>query len=332
MMLPKNKPSSMTMLTVLIPHRMPERCYLSEAVLWVAINRIPCSFVTENNIESREDYDYFDNMEPYVPDEGIITVEECEQLGLEPNPYWEEINSSKTHASPEILHDLLLSEKDNNRRQELEKELSESKDFRKRQAEWDASFKEFIDVRRNKLFLSLSEGRIGAVGKKLPQPTLEWSSDLDEWEWLRNSPWEVIPATFWISYKIDWDMSRAEGRGGAYSFIMTPTADLMREFPLPQGQAVSGVVRIGNDLVMNSGAGTVVEMQRKGRPAQNWDEFHLEVAKWVARGELPDKQDSFIEEMRAWCKTHWGRHMGRSTLLEKIKPYYDTFVRSKVTK
>ncbi len=133
---------------------------------------------------------------------------------------------------------------------------------------------------------------------------------------------------FWISFKIDWDKSRAVGRGGAYSFIMTPTADLMREFPLPQGQAVSDVVRIGNDLVMNSGTGTVVEMQRKGRPAQNWDEFHLEFAKRVARGALPDKQDSFIEEMQAWCKKHWGRPMGRNTLLEKIKPYYDAFVRS----
>ncbi len=83
------------MLTVLIPHPMPERCYLSEAVLWVAINRIPYSFVTENNIEVREDYEYFDDMEPYVPDGGIITVEECEQFGLEPNPYWEEIGTAR---------------------------------------------------------------------------------------------------------------------------------------------------------------------------------------------------------------------------------------------
>jgi hypothetical protein len=194
------------MLTVLIPHRMPERCYLSEAVLWVAINRIPYGFVTENKIESREDYDYFDNMEPYVPDGGIVTVEECEQLGLEPNPYWEE-----AHIDPEALQDLLRSEKDENQRRELQKMLSESKDYRKRLTEWDANFKQFVDVRRNKLFLSLSEGRVGAVGKKLPQPTLEWSSDLDERKWLRNSPWEAIPATFWISYKIDWDMSRAEG-------------------------------------------------------------------------------------------------------------------------
>jgi hypothetical protein len=319
----------MTMLTVLIPHPMPERCYLSEAVLWVAINRIPFSFMSENNIESREDYDYVDDMEPYVP-HPIVTVEECEQLGLEPNPFWENIDSG--HPEPAFLENLLRSEKDEKRRRELKKELSESRDFRKRQADWDANFKEFIDVRRNKLFLALSEGRVGAVGKKLPQPTLEWSSDLDEEEWLRNSPWEAIPATFWISFKIDWDLSRAEGRGGAYSFIMTPTADLVREFPLPQGQAVSDVVRIGNDLVMNSDTG-VVEIQRKGgRPAQSWDEFHLEVAKWVATGALPDKQDSFIEEMQAWCKKQWGRPMGRSTLLEKIKPYYDAFVRSKVTK
>jgi hypothetical protein len=141
------------------------------------------------------------------------------------------------------------------------------------------------------LFLSLSEGRVGAVGKKLPQPTLEWvSEDLDQLDWLRNSPWESIPARFWISFNIDWDMSRAVGRGGAYSFIMIPTADLMREFALPAGQPVTDVVRIGSHLVLYSDTRAFVEAQRTGRPAQNWDEFHLEVAKQVASGKLPAKQ------------------------------------------
>ena len=316
------------MLTLLIPHPVPERCYLREALLWSALNRIPFSFVTENNIESREDYDYVDDdMQPYIPDEGIVSVEECEQSGLEPNPYWEEIDSGKTHVDPAILRKALQSEKDESRRQELQKQLSESEDFRKRQAEWDANFKEFIDVHRNKLFLAFSEGRVGAVGKKLPHPTLEWSSDDVDEEWLKATPWEPIPATFWISYQIDWDSSRAMGRGGAYSFIMTPTADLMRVFPLPEGQVADDVIRIGNNLVIKSVAGTAVEVQRKGRPAQNWDEFHLEMAKRVERGALPQKQDSFIAEMQAWCEGRWGRRMGRSTLLEKIKPYYDTFVR-----
>jgi len=114
------------MLTVLIPHPIPERCYLSEAVLWVAINRIPWSLMTENNIESREDYDYVDDMEPYVPDP-IVSVEECEQLGLEPNPFWENIDSG--YPARAFLENLLRSEKDENRRRELKKDLSESRDF-----------------------------------------------------------------------------------------------------------------------------------------------------------------------------------------------------------
>jgi hypothetical protein len=118
MMLPKNELAAIAMLTLLIPHPMPERCYLSEAVLWVAINRIPMGFVTENNIESREDYEYLDDTEPYVPDGGIVSVEECEQSGLEPNPYWEEIDSGKTHVDPTTLQNLLLSEKDENQRRD----------------------------------------------------------------------------------------------------------------------------------------------------------------------------------------------------------------------
>jgi hypothetical protein len=65
-----------------------------------------------------------------------------------------------------------------------------------------------------------------------------------------------------------------------------------------------------------------------GRPSFKWDEFHLEIAERLQKGVLPTKQKAFISEMQQWCKTQWGREVARSTLLQKIKPYYDAFVRA----
>ena len=66
---------------------------------------------------------------------------------------------------------------------------------------------------------------------------------------------------------------------------------------------------------------------KRGRPAYDWDTFHLQMARRCKEGSLPTKQEALIAEMQAWCLTAWGRSVGRSTLLQKIRPYYDAFVR-----
>jgi hypothetical protein len=58
-----------------------------------------------------------------------------------------------------------------------------------------------------------------------------------------------------------------------------------------------------------------------------WDRFHLEIAKRLMAGKIPEKQDAFVAEMHEWCRTTLGVKPGESTLKQRIKPYYDTFVR-----
>ena len=64
-----------------------------------------------------------------------------------------------------------------------------------------------------------------------------------------------------------------------------------------------------------------------GRPSFRWDEFNVEIAKRARDGSLPDKQEAMIGEMQIWCKKRWDVDVARSTLLQKIKPYYDALVR-----
>jgi hypothetical protein len=295
---------------------------LANPCFWVALSRLPLGFKTENGVDAREDYEYLDDeTTPYLPYDNVVTNDECEAVGLPPNPEWERIESGESYPEPDFIREMLKTELTDEFRVELEENLSDSIALRDRQQKWNEAFNEFVDQHRHKLFLSLCEGRLGAQGKRL--------SDADELDW-KGIHWEPIPLTFWISYKIDWAMSRAEGRGGKYGFILVDTNELIKVFPLPSLPEGSNIMKIGDQWVLPKGASVISAAGRTlGRPPLKWDEFHLEVAKYVQRGTLPEKQDSFIFTMEQWCKTHWGRKVGRSTILQKVKPYYDTFVRPK---
>jgi hypothetical protein len=104
---------------------------------------------------------------------------------------------------------------------------------------------------------------------------------------------------------------------------------LFREIPLPDPKPAHDVAQIGDNFVLTRELKTDIQLPAVGRPPLKWDDFHVEIAKRVQRGELPSKQEAYISEMQAWCVSRWGQEVGRSTLLQKIKPYYDSFVRSK---
>lgn len=310
------------MVTVLCPSETAERCFLSEALRYVAVGRLPLSSITEHNVDAREDWEYSENdIEPFVPDGGVITTEECEAIGLKPNPFWEN-QAAWVLERKKPLRPYQESE-------ELEY-ARKRKEAAERQKEWDEEFQAFLDKHRLKLLTSLAEGRLHSLGKKLSSfDDVEGYDDVDglKGNWWEKTPWEPIPPNFWMSSKIDWDLSRAEGRGIAYILIEVVTDDLIGQFPLPAPQVVNDVVKIGQDLVLLDGA-KVKPKAKSGRPAFKWEDFHVEVAKRLQKGPLPQKQESFISEMDKWCEIHWGRKVGRSTLLGKIKPYYDAFVRT----
>lgn len=305
------------MVTVLNPVEMAERCYLSEALFYLAFDRLPLSFVTDNDIDARLDYDWHggDLFEPFLPGGHGVTEAECKAAGLEPDPG--------------ILLETLRKGFD----EPLDSTASATERRRRQRHEtWIAKFQEFLDDYRLKLIKPLLEGRLRALGKKLPgNPKIsavkEWGLKNDYWD----IPWEPIPAKFWAAPMIDWYMCYAEGWGATHVLIQVYTDDLFSEFPIPSSGVARDVKQMGDNFVLLDST-QISSGTKLGRPALKWDEFYLEVAKRLQNGALPQKQESFISEMENWCRNQWGREVARSTLLGKIKPYYDTFVRSKKSK
>lgn len=319
--------------TVFIPLAVAERCYLSEALLWVAVNRYPAAYVTEHNIDAREDDEYVEGLEPYLPNEEPLSGDECAAAGLPSNPEREDFESGDFHQTPENLRELLkILEIPDDDRKRLERELVEAEAFDERQKAWDAEFELFLDEPKARLFLALREGRVGARGKPLPLPTWEASIDhleAEQWEGWDKVGWQPIAQEFWISTRIDWFECQAEGKGGAYGLILVECEQLFECFPARVERVDHVVGKVGGALILDQGLSTIAPRgMPRGRRPMEWDAFHLEVAKRLQKAGLPAKQEAFVAEMQDWCRTNWRKDVGRSTILTKVKPYYDEFVRT----
>jgi hypothetical protein len=140
---------------------------------------------------------------------------------------------------------------------------------------------------------------------------------------------EPIPKEFWNVGNINWVYSCSPGEDYGFTLILLDTAALFKEFPIPEKRHARQVSQIGDFYVLldDEGQPTTAAESRAGRKPFPWDEFHVEMAKRILEGQLAPKQESMINAMQKWCKETWGREPARSTMTQKLKLYYDKFVR-----
>jgi hypothetical protein len=120
--------------------------------------------------------------------------------------------------------------------------------------------------------------------------SVEFMLDGSEWTGTKHVDREPILSDFWGSADIDWRESFAEGltkgRTVAYGLILIDVPQLLKEFPLPDGDAYGGVIKAGDYLILTSNE--EIRGARRGRPPYKWDEFGVEMTKRVIAG-LPSK-------------------------------------------
>jgi hypothetical protein len=288
--------------------------------------------LTSNDEDLREDTDFIDGLIPdHLADEDPLSDEECAKADLPPNPEHRRLESGDFLNKPDFYIRLLERVEYEDIRKRYAQQLIEAETFVAQKKEWDAEFEAFIDLHKTRLFLELREGRIHALGQELPQPSFIGSLvELEEsgWEGWHNIEWQTIPPDFWISTKINWAESWAEGKTTAYCLILMDFKELFNHFP-PRTEISDGVVKIGNAFAQDTNKTTVpTRTMQRGRPSYDWDAFHLEVAKRLLQGNVPAKKEAFVADMQDWCKDNWHREIGRSTVSQKLKPYYDQFIRN----
>jgi hypothetical protein len=276
--------------SILVRRSLANVCYLREALMWVAFNRFPLSFLVGEVSDIRDD-DV--DPEPKV-DVRDPTYLECASIGLSERPIYR-----GRRLGPRLA----------------EFTVEAVDEYRENRRRWDEEFSDFIDIHRARLFLALREGKLVAKGVSL--------TDNEK----MDSKWTTITPEFWVSSRINWEKSRASGRVGEFLLIQVNTEELFACFPPPAAEIVK-VMKVANDFVSMEQADDEPKARIRGRPPLDWMSFHVEMARriWSENG-LPEKQESLIADMQGWCRGAWGHPVARSTLQQKIKPYYDRLAR-----
>ena len=103
---------------------------------------------------------------------------------------------------------------------------------------------------------------------------------------------------------------------------------MLKAFPAENRLPMSGVERIGTNFVLNEDSeGQTGSVRPRGRPAFTWDPFHLEVADLLLRQELPAKKEAAIQHFQDWFERTLNQRPSRASIGQKLKLYYDRFVR-----
>lgn len=308
---------------ILSPYWIAKECFLKEALLWAGFYRYPKSEIIPDQVDFRFHKDSQDDYEPHIPDDwGYVDSGEAVRVGLPPNPAWEALfDDEDTYmlSDPETIERFLQMDIDETEKKKLRKDLVKSKKQAALQTEWDQKYAEYIELVEAKLFIILKEGKLKASGKRI------WQEDgFDNWK----DEHEEIPTSFWRRDAIDWMASASKTGGGHYCHICVETSQLFKLFPEPEAQEARSVSLIAGQYLLDEEEVTKnLKMNRRGRPALDWDSFYLEVTDRVKRDDLPTKQEAFVAEMQKWCLENWKHEPGRSTILQKISPFYKKYVR-----
>jgi hypothetical protein len=289
------------MVRILVAHEIPETCFLFQALLYRAVNRLPLAASEDEAVNL------------------VLTPEECRVGGLELDPEWEENENADGES---LLNALVAAPTGSDERKRLHDQRMKLTGVREwRRKEWSREFQELLKRHNNEFLIALREGRLRSQGQRSGLLTKE---DIADGASLQDMGVEPIAPTFWSSCEIDWEKCQAKGSTAVFGSIVVDTDDLFRAFPLPTPKAATNVSKCGEYFVVTDDV--AVPTHKSGRPPLPfWDEFHLELARRAVKHELHEKQDSVLKEMQDWCESR-GEKPADSTLKQKLKPYYDEFV------
>jgi hypothetical protein len=310
---------------------VPERCCLFEVLLWVAFQRLPVAIGHPEGGDIRDsDEIRADGYAINVIDEYIFD-EECERVGIPPDPNWRAVIEGTTTLSVQHYDDLVTrADLNASSRRILLAEREEALHFETDLKIWQPQYRRAIEYPASRIFVALREGSLAASGRLLPSTDLDLamkqlSEDGLDFVDIEPTP---IPRGFWTLQGIDFQASSAQSDNANYCHITCASSEVLSIFP-GERQEIFGVERVGDTFVVNERANMPATVRGlRGRPAYPWDAFHLEVSSLLQKNDLPKKKEAAIQLLQDWFQRRFRVRPSRAAIGEKLTPYYDAFVRN----
>jgi len=316
------------MSTFFQPVPLAARSCLSEVLYWVAFQRLPIDDPPDPDDAGQIGVAGADLGEMYQ----YIWPDETERAGLPLDPRCSFLSAGNVYI-PVKLYDEILSQ--DHIAPALRKQRSFERDairnLEREYSQWRPLYERVVEYPRSKIFVALTEGRLAAFGRRLPAEIRVPSSQVSasRRDALREISFSEIPPSFWSLKGIDFESNCASNSQETYWDIYLITEEVLKVFPGSRERA-EGIARIGIGLVADDTAPRLsIRDGRRGRPSFPWDGFHLEVTDLIVRNEMPDKKEAAIAYFQNWFEERHRFRPSRAAVGEKLKPYFDKFVKEK---
>lgn len=317
---------------VLRPEPIAEKCFLLEALNWLAFRQIPLAEPTENRKDHRFDSEYnSDYAANFGDDYGLIPSEDCLAVGLPRNPEYDALMEGEYYGDVEQYEKLLAIIDDAEYKKTILQDIEKAREFEKIMADWNEILEAHLELPKAEIYMALRKGQLTGYGKLLPDhdvdKAIEKLNENGDWAW-EDLPYQKIPASFWRLDGMDWDASAAHSKDEHFAHIYVDVDELFSIFPIPDAQVkaikqISGRFMLyeANDKVPTTSAG------KRGRPPlKNWHEIQHELTRLLIAGELPDKQTACISLLQEWWARKFKDPAPKTTSLKMVvSDFYQKF-------
>ena len=288
-----------------------EFCYLEEAAQWIAFGRLPEPEFFAPGVESRRSQEVLDDGEANY----ISTFFEDEfraagvSLDYELYLEWSEV-------SPGFSGLKNFDEMAARLREALGEEVdgydSAARLKVKQIEDWEEPLKLMLDKARLKLIPLLMEGTLQGEG------WVEYDPSPAEQETDAVRKFELIPASAWRPFNVDWPACTLQARDRSYNLIQLKTADLLKIFPIPPGNKTDVSASLYGDLIIiNDAIADDKSLSRRGRPLKTGFAVGEVLASVfmdrLKKGELRGPKEAIVQEGIDWVHKTMGQRISRST-------------------
>lgn len=328
-------------LTFLTEVELPPYCFMSEAIEWIALGRVPqmqheVELNTEEIIDSRFYWrEMPDNFRPrfYYPWYDLL---EFESIGIPINNAYfdaaekcfsECVNNLPAKIAEYEAKDAHIIEREDGTTFDLY--TSMASDARAKLVELgplqeivdqvEAQFRPYIDVSCAKLFQLLAMGQITCQAL----PFKRWEHRYDEGECQEAARFDDVPATA-LSLGIDWMKNEIEIDGEQHVSLRVRTHDILdhRSILLQSGKPLS-VERFGASY-MSSNTGRTNRRAKVGRRSViDWRLLAGRLSEMAKAGIIPDGKENCIYELISFAESELGKGPSRTAVQRNLGPELD---------
>lgn len=324
---------------ILEPKAISERCFLLEALYWIAFNKYPTTDIDLESERLKDMLEFIDDFDsPLNQDVGFFLDSDlCAKYGLPKNIELETmLSGEKSYHYDDFYVKILERELDFKDLEKLRREQKEALEYNKQRILFEKALFEYLEVFKAKLFVALREGKIKALALKGNKEYIYNKETKEEFDeeffiehypdikdeeifYIENDNWHLekpieILKEYWLLDKINWENCTLDHNGQHYILIQLDTEDLFNVFPEMELE-IKSLKYIAGQYILE-GDNLDIKVEKRGRnPKINYEELTLDFMTNIDKFKGQKLEAVVAEYLSKYPK------VGRTTLINKLSPY-----------